>query len=156
MCPPVPVRKIALATVIIKESWRHEYKEVDSETCIDRIATDGEACKDCSSADRCDQWITEEGSESETVQCFALDLGTSGVAGQGYSDEEFWYFTDGYDIDHENRQIIFYIPMFGGLRYRQEDHYLNGYEEKEYIGEIHKVILDLTEQWKPRTNCGCI
>jgi len=156
MCSPVPVRKIAVGTVIIERRWRHEYKEIDSENCIYMMNLGDEACRDCASKDICDQWFTDEGSETEEIRCFALDLGTSGVAGQGYSDEEYWYFSDGYEVDHENKRIVFSVPLLGGFYYRNEDHYLNGYKETEYKGKVGELIVDLSESWKPRTRCGCI
>jgi len=149
MCPPIPVRKIALGIVEIKEEWQREYKLIDSNNCIARIATDGKECENCD-ADDCDRWETDEGEEIRTIECFALDLGTSGVAGQGYDEEEHWYFSEDYEVDHRNKRIIFSVPLLGGLYYENENRYLNGY------GKVCELIADLTETWSPRMQCGCI
>jgi len=150
MCGLIPVRKIAKGTVTITERWSFEYPKQERESCVFYLS---DQCRNCG---ECDEWEKDEGEEIEEVQCFALDLGTSGIAGQGYDNEEHWYFSLEYEIDHENKRIIFSVPILGGFKYYDDNRYLYGYREIIYEAKLGELIIDLSEQWKPKTQCGCI
>lgn len=72
------------------------------------------------------QWV--EDTDVETVQGYACDLGTDGIAGHGFDDDPHYYFCTLSKVDDTKKQIIFRVHCY--IRDRRveiyDDHFING------------------------------
>ena len=58
-----------------------------------------------------EEW--EDGRDVRNEICYAVDVPWNGIAGNGYDDDEHWYYTQGYKIEEETKKVIFDIPFYG-------------------------------------------